>query len=156
MTTNPIRLGLLAAAAALAVGLGGCADGYYGGGVATGYYSGPVGYGADYYGGVGYPAYGVYNDFYYPVTGVYVFDRGGHRREWNEDERRHFRGNHLTQNGRFDGRRDHAYVADRNAGFRSFRQGGLAGGQRGGHGGQPGGRGGGQAGGHGGGDRHRQ
>lgn len=126
-----LTLGLLAASAALA----GCTDsyydnGYYGRGIATGYYAGPVGYGVDYYGGYGYPRYGVYNDFYYPGYGAIVFDRYGHRRPWNDAERAHWqyrgdwRGNHLYQNGRFDKRRDHAYAIDRDAAYRNFRSGG--------------------------------
>lgn len=134
-----LRVGLVAGALAA---VGGCADGYYGGGYgggvgyASGYYSGPVGYGGDYYGGIGYPSYGLYNDFYYPGYGTYVFDTGGHRRLWNDDERGHwqhrgeFRGNHLMQDGRFDANRDHAYVADRGAAYRNFRQGGQGGGDR--------------------------
>ena len=139
--SRTLTLGLVAAAAAL----GGCADhyydnGYYGRGIATGYYAGPVGFGADYYAGYGYPAYGFYNDFYYPGTGIYVFDRFGHRRPWNDDERAHWqargdwRGNHLYANGGVDKRRDQAYALDRDAAFRNFRQGGGRpnGGQHGG------------------------
>jgi len=136
-----IRTIALAGAAALAAGLGGCADGYYGGGVATGYYA-PT-YGPDYYVGAGYPAYGWFGDFYYPGYGVYVFDRYGHRRGWNDDERRHWeyrganwRGNHLYDGGRYDAHRDRAYMADRSAAFRSYRggpQGGRAPAQGGHH-----------------------
>nr|WP_295661927.1 hypothetical protein [Polymorphobacter sp.] len=127
--------------------LGACADGYgyggggYGGGVGyAGGYSGPLGYGGDYYGGVGYPGYGFYNDYYYPGSGIYVFDRGGHRRQWNDEERGHwqhrgeYRGNHLYQGRQFDARRDRAYAADRGASYRTFRQtarqGGGGGGMR--------------------------
>ncbi len=131
--TKTLALGLIAGAAAL----GGCVDhyydnGYYGRGIATGYYAGPVGYGADYYGGYGYPAYGFYNNWYYPGYGAFVFDRGGHRRPWNDDERAHWqyrgewRGNHLYANGRFDKRRDKAYALDRDAAFRNYRSGGGA------------------------------
>jgi hypothetical protein len=138
-----IRLGLIAGVAAAVAG---CSDGYYnngyyGGGIANPYYAGPVGYGAEYYGGIGYPAYGVYNDFYYPGSGIYVFDRDGRRREWNEDERRHweyrgnnFHGSHLMENGHYVAQRDRAYHADRAAGYQSFRQGGGQGGHpQGGH-----------------------
>jgi hypothetical protein len=127
--------------------LGACADGYgyggggYGGGVGyAGGYSGPIGYGGDYYGGVGYPGYGFYNDYYYPGSGIYVFDRGGQRRQWNDEERSHwqhrgeYRGNHLYQGKQFDARRDRAYAADRGASYRTFRQTarqGGGGGQRG-------------------------
>ncbi len=135
MIRSPLKLGLLAGAVLLAAGLGGCADDYYAGGVATGYYTGPVGYGAEYYAGYGYPAYGWYNDFYYPGYGIYVFDRYGHRRAWRDEEREHWayrgngwRGSHLYGDHGFDARRDRAYMADRNAAFRSYRGGGQPGG----------------------------
>ncbi len=134
MTRTIIRLGLAAGAAAA---LAACADdSYYGRGygypVGTvgGYYSGPVGYGGEYFAGLGYPTYGFYNDWYYPGYGVYVFDRAGHRRAWNDDERRHWeyhgqmRGNHLMENGRFNRDRDRAYLADRSAAFHNYRQNG--------------------------------
>ncbi len=130
MTLTFIKRGALAGAAVLAAGLGGCATDYYGGGVATGYYAGPVGYGYDYYAGYGYPAYGWFGDFYYPGYGTVVFDRYGHRRGWSDAERAHWqprgewRENHLYQGGRFDARRDHAYMSDRDAAFRGFRGGG--------------------------------
>ena len=128
--STALRGALIAGAVAA---LGGCADGYgYGGTtVGVGYaggYSGPLGYGADYYGGFGYPGYGLYNNYYYPGSGIYVFDRSGMRRQWNDDERGHwqhrgeFRGNHLMENGHFDARRDQAYAADRGASYRNFRQ----------------------------------
>lgn len=151
-----VRLALIAAAA---TSLSACYDGYYGGG-GVGYastysgYGGPVGYGGDYYGGFGYPGYGYYNDVYYPGYGVYVFDRGGHRREWREDERRHwdhggdFRGGRLAQNGRVDVARDHGYMRDRQASFQNYQRESRGGGQ--GWGGQGRG-GGGQSQGHGGG-----
>ncbi|WP_019832644.1 hypothetical protein [Sphingomonas sp. PR090111-T3T-6A] len=76
-------LPLLALAGALA--LSGCVDDGYGG---YGAYGG--GYYGDVYGGYddyaaygGWPAYGWYDGFYYPGTGFYVYDRGGHRRHWN-------------------------------------------------------------------------
>lgn len=131
-----LNRGLFAGAALLAAGLGGCADGYYGGGygyAAPAYYAGPVGYGADYYAGYGYPGYGWFGDFYYPGYGVYVFDRFGHRRGWNDAERQHwayrggYRGNHLYDGNRFDARRDRAYLADRQQAFRSLRQAGPQG-----------------------------
>lgn len=126
--------GTLATLAACAGGYG-----YGGGGVGVGYasgYSGPLGYGGDYYGGIGYPGYGYYNNFYYPGTGIYVFDRGGRRRAWNAAERAHwqsrggYRGNHLYQGRTFDARRDRAYAADRGASYRAFRQSARQGGER--------------------------
>lgn len=87
-----------------AVALGGCAydDGYgYGGvSVGTGYYGGGYydNWGPSYYGAGygGYPYYGWYDGFYYPGTGYYVYDRGGHRHRWNDGQRRYW-----------EGRRDH-------------------------------------------------
>ncbi|MDF0541108.1 peptidase [Sphingobium sp. H39-3-25] len=73
----------------LTLGLGGCAydDGYGYGGVDIGYgsaygpgYYGPAGYG---YGGYG----GWYDDYYYPGSGYYVYDRGGSRHRWNDRQR---------------------------------------------------------------------
>ena len=90
---------LAAISLAGAVALGGCAydDGYYGGvSVGSGYYGG--GYYDDYYGpayyGSGYygPGYGWYGDYYYPGSGYYVYDRGGRRHRWNNDQRRYWEG----------------------------------------------------------------
>lgn len=78
--------------AAAALGLAGCADHYdrpYGG-----YSYASAGYGTGY----SRPYYGWYNDYYYPGTGVYVYDRRGVRQRWNRghrdywrDHRRYFR-----------------------------------------------------------------
>lgn len=82
-----MRVSYLSLLAAGALSLGGCAGYYgYGGDYSGGYgYGGPyagVGYSSGYYnpyyGGYGYgygtPYYGWYGDFYYPGTGVYVYD----------------------------------------------------------------------------------
>ena len=106
---------LAASALGASLLLGGCYYDDYGyGGVNAGYgsggygydngYAGGYGYDDGYYGGgYGYPgSYGWYGDFYYPGTGFYVFDRGGHRRRWNDDQRRYWeshRGDH-GNNGR--------------------------------------------------------
>lgn len=86
---------LAAMSLAGAVALGGCAydDGYYGGvSAGSGYYGGG-GYYDDYYGPGGYgPAYGWYGDYYYPGNGYYVFDRGGRRHRWNDNQRRYWEG----------------------------------------------------------------
>lgn len=77
---------LAAVGLAGALALGGCAydDGYgYGGmSVGSGYY------GSGYYG----PSYysGWYNDYYYPGSGYYVYDRGGKRHRWNDGQRRYW------------------------------------------------------------------
>ena len=84
--------------AAGALTLGGCAYGDYGmglgyGGGYGGYGSGSpyygYGYGSPYYGGYGYgdPYFGWYDDFYYPGTGIYVYDSGRHRHTWNDRQR---------------------------------------------------------------------
>lgn len=103
--------------------LGGCAydDGYgYGGmSVGTGYYAGdyygPAGYGAGGFGnGFGNGGFGGwYNDFYYPGTGYYVFDRGGRRHRWNDGQRSYWEGRRAQYRGR-DGVPGRGYVRDRN------------------------------------------
>jgi len=100
MGRKPLRNALLIAAASL--GLGACTDGYGYGGVGLGYggyygdyygdYYGPSYYspyyGSGYYGrGLGY---GWYDNFYYPGTGYYVFDRSGRRHRWNDGQRRYW------------------------------------------------------------------
>lgn len=101
---------LAAISLAGAVALGGCAydDGYYGGvSVGSGYYGG--GYYDDYYGpgyyGSGYygPGYGWYGDYYYPGSGYYVFDRGGRRHRWNDDQRRYWEGRRGQQGDHWRG-----------------------------------------------------
>ena len=80
-----------------AIGLAGCADGYYGGGSVG--YAGGYGYGGydRYYGdpygyrsvpfGYAGAGFGWYGDYYYPGTGYYVYDRGGRRRQWDDRQR---------------------------------------------------------------------
>lgn len=65
----------LALGAALLAGLGGCADDY-----ASGYYGG------GYYGSAA-PYYGWYGDYYYPGTGIYVYDRYRVGRRWSDADR---------------------------------------------------------------------
>ena len=98
-----------AALAAASLALGGCAYDDYGyGGVNVGYgvAGGYGGYDDGYYGypgaAYGYPAYagygsGWYNDFYYPGSGYYVFDRGGRRSRWNDGQRRYWQQRNATQ-----------------------------------------------------------
>jgi hypothetical protein len=103
------RLRLFVLLAASAAGLSACADDYgYGYGMSAGY--GPRGgyacdphyydcgaYGGyDYDYGYGDPWYGWYGDFFYPGTGLFVFDNFGRRFRMNRDQR-HF----------WDGRRSH-------------------------------------------------
>lgn len=83
----------LAAVALLSIGgLSACSDGYgYGyGGVASGYGAGPW---DPYYGGYrADPYWGWNNDFYYPGTGIYVYDRQNVRRRWNNQQRGYWLG----------------------------------------------------------------
>ncbi len=74
------RVGAAALAASAAFALSGCmGDDYgYGGGVS-------VGYGSGYYGGD--PYWGWNEDYYYPGTGYYVYDRGGRRHRWSDSQR---------------------------------------------------------------------
>lgn len=68
-----IGAALLGAAATL----GACTGGGYGrSGVAVGYNS-----------GWGNPYWGWYDNYYYPGTGAYVYDRYRHRRAWNDVQR---------------------------------------------------------------------
>jgi hypothetical protein len=82
---NRIGAALLAATAAL--GLSGCVTDDYGygyGGVSLGYSDG-------YYGGYyGAPYYGWYDNYYYPGTGYYSYDRGGGRHTWTDSQRRYW------------------------------------------------------------------
>jgi len=104
------RLGVAALALVSGISLGGCAyDGYgpyggYGGGYGS--YSGVsfgVGYGGGYgdygygdpYYGAGYGGYygspfGWYDDFYYPGTGIYVYDSYRRPHSWNDRQRRYW------------------------------------------------------------------
>ena len=115
MRVPQLRLAALALTSAIA--LSGCAygmydDGYgYGGygpysgsGVSIGigygsgyggygYGSGYGGYGYGYpYGGYygGYDPFGWYGDYYYPGSGIYVYDRYRHRHQWTDEQRRYW------------------------------------------------------------------
>ena len=88
-----IRARTMLATLAAATALAGCTmmDGY--GGVSVGYGGGydPY-YDGGYYDGGYYadPYYGWYENYYYPGTGVYVYDRGGHRHGWSDKHRRYW------------------------------------------------------------------
>jgi hypothetical protein len=103
------RLCLTALALASGIALSGCAydmygDGYggygsYGVGIGYGGYSGyggygyggyPYGYGYGGYGGYGYDPFGWYGDYYYPGSGIYVYDRYRTRHVWNDTQRRYW------------------------------------------------------------------
>ncbi|HEX4735997.1 MAG TPA: hypothetical protein VH331_00385 [Allosphingosinicella sp.] len=88
-----------------AAGLAACNEGYGYGGMEVGYGAraygpgycdpywedcyGAYGYG---YGGYGDPWWGWWGDYYYPGIGFYVYDRGGHRYRWNDNQRHYWEG----------------------------------------------------------------
>ena len=70
----------------IGIGYGGGYGGYGGYGS---YYGGyPYGGYGGYYGG--YDPFGWYGDYYYPGTGIYVYDRYRTRHLWNDDQRRYW------------------------------------------------------------------
>lgn len=87
---KPIGAALLAASA---LTLSGCmGDDYgYGGGVS-------LGYGGGYYGGD--PYWGWNDGYYYPGSGYYIYDRGGRRYSWNDNQRRYWEGRRGSRPGR--------------------------------------------------------
>jgi len=90
---SPFKLSVAGLALAAGFGLSGCAsDGYgYGGGyggVSVGYTDWDP-----YYGGYsGSPYWGWNNDYYYPGTGYYVYDRQNRRHRWNDSQRGYWQG----------------------------------------------------------------
>lgn len=81
---------LAAAALTATMGLSACNDGYGYGGVGLGYNSAAW---DPYYGGyTGDPYWGWNNDYYYPGTGYYVFDRSNRRYRWNAQQRGYWQG----------------------------------------------------------------
>ena len=82
MTARALRGVALAATAFL--GLSACSTyGGYGYGGAS--YGASLGYASS-------PYYGWYDDFYYPGSGYYVYDRVGRRHAWNDGQRRYWQG----------------------------------------------------------------
>ncbi|MEO8454549.1 MAG: hypothetical protein ABI454_05260 [Sphingomicrobium sp.] len=99
-----MRIPFITLIGASALALGGCAYGdlglgmgygdpysgygygssYYGAGYG-GYYGG-YGYGSPYYGGYGSP-YGWYDNYYYPGTGIYVYDSYRRPRQWTNSQK---------------------------------------------------------------------
>jgi hypothetical protein len=121
MTFGFKKLAVAGVALGTLLTLGGCyEDGYGYGGVSAGYgYPSGYGYG-DSYDNYGY-GYGWYDGFYYPGRGYYIYDRRGHRHQWDDHHRRYWEGrrDHAgTQDGRnhdgnWDGRRrDGRYAGD--------------------------------------------
>lgn len=106
----------LALAAAAGVSLSACTDGYGYSGVSVGYGAGYYDDGYGYYdGGYGYypgydyafgsPYWGWYGDFYYPGTGIYVYDRYRRPFRWNDRQRSYWETRRRDWRGR-DGYRD--------------------------------------------------
>ncbi len=100
------RIGLTGLLVGLGIAASGCTDGYgYSGvnvGIGSGGYYDPyndgyggygsyAGYGG--YGGAYAPSYyGWSGNYYYPGTGVYVYDRDRRRYRWNDGQRRYWEG----------------------------------------------------------------
>jgi hypothetical protein len=86
------RFAKLILPAAAALTLGGC-GGYGYGGVDIGYGGYNSYYDDDYYGYYSsQPYWGWYNGYYYPGTGVYVYDRYNRRIPWNAYQRSYWLG----------------------------------------------------------------
>ncbi len=79
---------LAASALAGAALLSGCTDSYGRSGV-------EVGYNAAW----GDPYWGWYGDYYYPGTGVYVYDRNHRRHSWDDSQRSYWEGRRGTWHG---------------------------------------------------------
>lgn len=86
------KLALAGAALASAFSLSACADGYgYGSsGVQVGYAD--AGWDPYYGGYTGNPYWGWNNDYYYPGSGYYVYDRSNRRHRWNDQQRGYWQG----------------------------------------------------------------
>lgn len=105
----PKRLALLGLILGAGLGTAACTDGYGYSGVAVGYGSGGYygdgyGYADPYYGGGygygGYPSYfGWYGDYYYPGTGIYVYDQYRRPYRWNDGQRRYWEGRRNSWRG---------------------------------------------------------
>ncbi|WBH17176.1 peptidase [Sphingomonas radiodurans] len=102
------RIGLVALIGGIGMGTAACTDGYGYGGASLGYGSafvgdpyldggfGGPGFGGPGFGGAGLGGFnngfGWYNNFYYPGTGVYVYDRNRRPFRWNDGQRRYWQG----------------------------------------------------------------
>ncbi|HWJ58532.1 MAG TPA: hypothetical protein VNR68_02650 [Sphingomicrobium sp.] len=94
-----MRIPYISLVAAGALTLGGCAYGDFGYGAGYGGYgaydNGYYGYGPyggygqypGYYGGFGAPYFGWYDDFYYPGSGIFVYDSFRRPHRWSSRER---------------------------------------------------------------------
>lgn len=105
------RIGAALFAASAAFALSGCVTDDYG------YGSVGVGYGSGYY--AGDPYWGWYDNYYYPGTGYYIYDRGGKRHRWSDNHRRYWEGRRGGRSARenWDG-----YRRDNNPSWRGQRQ----------------------------------
>jgi hypothetical protein len=102
-----IKTALVAGGVASAAILGGCTSqrGY-------GYSSVSVGYNASY----GDPYWGWYGDYYYPGTGIYVYDRKRNRHRWDDGQRGYW------ENRRSNWRGDRRGMRENWNGFRRDRR----------------------------------
>jgi hypothetical protein len=91
-----MRIPYISLLAAGALALSGCAYDMYGSPYGYGYGYGPasslsigVGYGGGYYGGYGYSydPFGWYGDYYYPGSGIYVYDSYRRPHVWSSGQR---------------------------------------------------------------------
>lgn len=90
------RLALAGLALVAGIGLSACDDGYGYSGVSVGYNSWDP-----YYGGFSAdPYWGWYGDYYYPGTGIYIYDRSNHRHRWNDAQRGYWQGRSQGWRGR--------------------------------------------------------
>ena len=60
------------------------------GGYGYGSYGYPYGYGYSRYGYGGYDPFGWYGNYYYPGSGIYVYDRNRTRYRWTDQQRRYW------------------------------------------------------------------
>jgi len=104
-----MRIPYISLIAAGALALGGCAYGDLGFGAGYGGYGaydygygyGPYGgYGQypAYYGGFGAPYFGWYDDYYYPGTGIYVYDSYRRPHVWNNRQRSYWTSRQTASN----------------------------------------------------------
>jgi hypothetical protein len=118
-----MRIPYISILAAGALALGGCAYGGFGYGVGYGGggSSGDSGYRAPYL-GYGYAAsdpFGWYGDYYYPGTGIFVFDRDRHRHRWDGDQQRYW----SSRRTQWESRSGHHWSGDNWSGFDHHRDG---------------------------------
>lgn len=130
------RIGIVGLLAAIGIGTSACNDGYgYGGGslgyASAGVYGDPYyddyGYAGGYggYGGVGFASnyYGWNDGFYYPGTGVYVYDRNRRPFRWNGTQQGYWQGRGLNRQDRREVRQNwQGFRQDRRQDTQAFRQ----------------------------------